>query len=129
MLVDNQFKDLSINLNAKHMNGIGMTHLDFSVDVRLLDLNYRWMCPEYNQNDTFRLVVCTPITNVIIGMPAQCAVSYRKAFCIRYITFLPKRPITQIGFFCGFLFWQSVDHLYRLLAVSKVPNPLLNVSP
>ena len=41
MLVDNQFKDLSINLNAKHVNGIGMTHLDFSVDVQLLDLNYR----------------------------------------------------------------------------------------
>ena len=129
MLVDNQFKDLSINLNAKHVNGIGMTHLDFSVDVQLLDLNYRWMCPEYNQNDTFRLVVCTPITNVIIGMPAQCAVSYRKSFLhpLHYIS--PQKTYYTNWIFCGFLFWQSVDHLYRLLAVSKVPNPLLNVSP
>ena len=82
-----------------------MTHLDFSVDVRLLDLNYRWMCPEYNQNDTFRLVVCTPITNVIIGMPAQCAVSYRKKlFASATLHFSPKDLLHKLDFFVGFFF-------------------------
>ena len=84
-----------------------MTHSDFSVDVRLLDtLNYRMNVSWIQSKWHFQ--ACTPITNVIIGMPAQCAVSYRKAFCIRYITFLLKRPITQIGFFVGFFFGSKV---------------------
>ena len=35
LIVTNQFKAFSINLNAQHVNG--MTHFDFSLHVRLLD--------------------------------------------------------------------------------------------
>ena len=40
LMLKNQFKALSINLNAQHVNG--MTHFYFALIVRLLD-NLEWI--------------------------------------------------------------------------------------